>query len=158
MEVHLDLNMTMIRLLDGLKQVEYLKGFGDIYKRLEKRLAPVQLNKEQWKRDKTYLWHKDQIVVPSDRIPALLKWTNDSSGHVAADPEAVHAVVPLPWSDNQLRKTLRPIVDKCACRSCKRADIRDRGLYWTLPSHTVPTVYSMWSTRRCLRSGAMTLP
>ena len=28
MDVHLDLNMTMIRTLDGLEQVEYLKEFG----------------------------------------------------------------------------------------------------------------------------------
>ena len=34
MDVHLDLNMTMIRPLDGLQQAEYLKEFGDIYKRL----------------------------------------------------------------------------------------------------------------------------
>ena len=30
-------------------------------------------------------------------------------------------------------KTLQPIVDKCPCRSCKPGDIRDRGLYSTLP-------------------------
>ena len=42
MDVHLNLNMTMIRPLDGLRQVEYLKEFGDIYKRLEKRLDPSQ--------------------------------------------------------------------------------------------------------------------
>ena len=55
MDVHLDLNMTRIRPPDGLQQVEYLKEFGDIYKRLEKRLEPVLVNKEQWKRVKTYL-------------------------------------------------------------------------------------------------------
>ena len=44
MNVHLDLNMTMIRPLDGLQQVEYLKQFGGIYKRLEKRLEPVLVN------------------------------------------------------------------------------------------------------------------
>ena len=86
MDVHLDLNMTMIRPLDGLPQVEYLKEFGDIYKRLEKRLEPVLVNQEQWKRDKTYLWHEDRIFVPSNRIPALLKWTHESSGHVGANP------------------------------------------------------------------------
>ena len=37
------------------------------------------------------------------------------------------------WTDDQLRKTLQPIVDKCPCRSCKPGDIRDRGLYSTLP-------------------------
>ena len=37
MDLHLDLNMTMIRTLDGLKQVEYLKESGDIYNRLENR-------------------------------------------------------------------------------------------------------------------------
>ena len=36
-------------------------------------------------------------------------------------------------TDDQLRKTLQPIVDKCPCRSCKPGDIRDRGLYSTLP-------------------------
>ena len=82
MDVHLDLNMTMIRPLDGLQQVQYLKELGDIYKRLEKRLEPALVNQEQWKQDKTYLWHEDRIVVPSDRIPALLKWTHESSGHV----------------------------------------------------------------------------
>ena len=63
MDVYLDLNMTMIRPLDGLQQVDYLKEFGD----------------------------------------------------------------------DQLRKTLQPIVDKCPCRSCKSGDIRERGLYLTLP-------------------------
>ena len=44
MDVHLDLNMTMIRPLDGLQQAVYLKEFGDIYKRLEKRLEPLLVN------------------------------------------------------------------------------------------------------------------
>ena len=85
MDVHLDLNMTMIRPLDGLQQAEYLKEFGDIYKRLEKRLEPLLVNQEQWKRDRSYLWHEDCIVVPSDRVPALLEWTHESSSHVGAD-------------------------------------------------------------------------
>ena len=85
MDVHLDLNMTMKRPLDGLQQSEYLKEFGDIYRHLEKRLEPLLVNQEQWKRDKSYLWHEDRIVVPSDRVPALLKWTHESSGHVGAD-------------------------------------------------------------------------
>ena len=79
MDVHLHLNMTMTRLLDGLRQVEYLKEFEDIYKCLEKRLEPVLVNQEKWKRDKTYLWHEGPIVVPSDRILALLKWTHEFS-------------------------------------------------------------------------------
>ena len=37
------------------------------------------------------------------------------------------------WTDDQLQKTLQPIVDKCPCRSCKPGDIRDRGLFSTLP-------------------------
>ena len=135
MGVHLDLSMTMIRPLDGLKQVEYLEEFEDIYKRLEKRLEPVLVNHEQWKRDKTYLWHEHQIVMPSNRIPALLKWTHESCGHVGADctlklfKQWFHST----WSDDQLRKTLQPIVDKCPCRSCKPKDIRDRDLYSNLP-------------------------
>ena len=59
MDVHLDLNMTMIRPLDGLKQVEYLKELQDIYRCLEKPLEPVPVNQEQWKRDETCLWHED---------------------------------------------------------------------------------------------------
>ena len=135
MDVHLDLNMTMIRPLDGPQQSEYLKEFGDIYKRLEKRLEPLLVNQDQWKRDKSYLWHEKRIVVPSDRVPALLKWTHESSGHVDADrtlrlfKQWFHTT----WTDDQLRKTLQPIVDKCPCRSCKPGDIRDRGLYSTLP-------------------------
>ena len=85
MDVHLDLNMTMIRPLDGLQQVQYLKEFEDIYERLQKRLEPALVNQGQWKRGKTYLRNEDRIVVPSDRIPALLKWTHDSSGHVGAN-------------------------------------------------------------------------
>ena len=129
------LGMTMNRPLDGLRQVEYLKEFGDIYKRPEKHLEPVLVNKEQWKRDKTYLWHEDRIVLPSNRIPALLKWTHDSSGLVVANStlrpfmQWFHST----WTDDQLRKTLQPIVDKCPCRSCRPGDIRDRGLYSTLP-------------------------
>ena len=66
-------------------------------------------------------------MVPSDRVPALLKWTHESSGHVDADctlglfQQWFHTT----WTDDQLRKTLQPIVDKCPCRSCKPADIRD---------------------------------
>ena len=117
MDVHLDLNMTMIRPLDGLQQVEYLKEFGDIYKRLEKRLEPALVSQEQWKRDKTYLWHGDRIAVPSNRIPALLQWTHESSGHVGANrtlkllKQWFHST----WSDDQLRKALQPVVDKCLC-------------------------------------------
>ena len=40
-DVHLDLNMTMIRPPGGLQQVEYLQEFGNIYKRLEKGLESV---------------------------------------------------------------------------------------------------------------------
>ena len=131
MDVHLDLNMTMIQTLDGLKQVEHLKEFEDIYKRLEKRLEPVLVNQEQWKRDKTYLSHEERIVVPSDRIPALLKWTHESSGHVGADRtlRLFKQWFHFTWSDDQLRKTLQPIMDKCWCRSCKPGDIRDIPLY-----------------------------
>ena len=64
MDVHLDVNMTMICPLDGLQQSEYLKEVGDIYKRLEKRLELLLVNQDQWKRDKSYLWHEDRIVVP----------------------------------------------------------------------------------------------
>ena len=145
-DVHLDRNMTMIRPLYGLQQVEYLKEFGDIYKRLEKRLEPALVIQEQWKRDRTYLWHEDQIVVPSDRIPALLKWAHNSSGHVGANrtlklfKQWFHSM----WMDDQLRKTLQPIVDKCPCRSCKPGDIRDRGLPSTLPTpHCANSVLCM---------------
>ena len=146
MDVNLDLNMTMIRPRDGLRQMEYLKEVRDIYKRLEKRLEPVLVNQEQWKRDKTYLWHEDRIVVPSDRIPALLKWAHESSGHVGADRtlRLFKQWFPSMWTDDQLRKTLQPIVDKCPCRSFKPGDI-DAGtevsilLSLTL---TVPTVFS----------------
>ena len=135
MDVHLDLNMTMICPLDGIQQAEYLKGFGDIYKRLEKRLEPLLVNQEQWKRDKSYLWHEDRIVVPSDRVPALPKWTHESSGHVGADRtlRLLKQWFHTTCTDDHVRKTLQPIAEKCPCRSCKPGDIRDRGLYSALP-------------------------
>ena len=113
MGVHLDVNMTTIRPLGGLQQVEHLKEFRDIYKRLEKRREPILVNQEQWKRDKTSPRHEDRIVVPSHRIPALLKWTHESSGHVGADRtlKLFKKWFPSTWSDDQLRKTLQPIVD-----------------------------------------------
>ena len=140
MDVHLDFNMTMISPLDGLQQVEYLKEFRDIYKRVEKRLEPALVNQEQWKRDKIYLWHEDQIVVPSNLIPALLKWTNELSGHVGANrtlklfKQWFHST----WTDDHLRKALQPIVDKCPCRSCKPGDIRDRGPHMILRCRQIP--------------------
>ena len=159
MDVHPALNMTMIRPLDGLQQAEDLKEFGDIYKRVEKRLEPLLVDQEQWKRDKSYHWHEDRSVVPSDRVPALLKWTHESS-HVGADrtlrlfKQWLHTT----WTDDQHQKALQPSVDKCPCRSCKPGDIRDRGLYSTLPIPHCATVFSTWTTPRCLSSGAMTLP
>ena len=74
-------------------------------------------------------------MVPSDRVPALLKWTHESSGHMGADrtlrlfKQWFHTT----WTDDQLRNTLQPFLGKCPCRSCKPGDIRDRGLYSTLP-------------------------
>ena len=35
-------------------------------------------------------------------------------------------------SDDQLGKSLKPIVNQGLCRSCKPGDVRDRGLYSTL--------------------------
>ena len=85
--------------------------------------------------DKTYLWHKERIIVPSDRIPAFPNWTHESTGHVGADPtlRLFKLWFHCTWSDDQLRKTLQPTVDKWPCGSCKPGDIRDRGLYSTLP-------------------------
>ena len=73
--------------------------------------------------------------MPSDRIPALLKWTHESRGHLGANrtlrpfKQWFHPT----WKDDQLRKTLQPIADKCPCRSCKPGDIMDTGLHSTLP-------------------------
>ena len=98
--------------------------------------------------------------MPSDRIRALLKWTHESSGHAGANrtlkllKQWFHST----WTDNQLRKTLQPIVDKCSCWSCNPGDIRDRGLYSTLPiCHSANSVLYVDYTR-CLSSGATTLP
>ena len=134
MDVHLDVSMAMISPLDGLEQVEYLKEFGDIYKRLVKRPEAVLVNQEQCKRHKTYLWHEHRIVVCSDRIPALLKWTHESSGPVPADPtlKLLKKWFHCTWNDNEPQKALGPIVDKCLCKSCNPGDIRDRSLYSTL--------------------------
>ena len=143
MDVHLDLNMTMIRPLDGLQQSEYLKEFGDIYKRLVKRLEPLLVNEDQWKRDNSYLWHEDRIVVPDDRVPALLKWTHESSSHVGAD-----------------RADLRGLTTNCGKPSSlswtsARAGPANKGISGTevstrpCPSLTVLTVFYMWTTRRC---------
>ena len=160
MDVHLDLNMTMIRPVDGLKQVEYLKEFGDIYQLLEKRLEPVLVNQEQWKREKTYLRHEDQIVVPSDRIPALLKWTHESSGHVGADhtlrlsQQWFHST----WSNDKLHKTLHP---SWTSAPVGPANLGISGTEVSIRpslSPTVPTVFFTWTTQRCLSSGAMFLP
>ena len=74
-------------------------------------------------------------MVPSDRVPALLRRNHESSGHAGADRtlSLLKQWFHTTWTDDQLRKTLQPIVDKCPCRSCKPGDIRDRGLYSTLP-------------------------
>ena len=97
-----------------------LKESEDISERLEKRLEPVLVSQEQRKREKTYLWHEDGIIVPSDSISALLKWTHEGSGHFGVDrtlkpfKKWFHST----WSDDQLRKTLQPIVVLCPCWSC----------------------------------------
>ena len=160
MDVHLELNRTMIRPPDGVRQVEYLKEFGDIYQRLEKRLEPVKVNQEQWKRDKTYLWHEDQIVVPRDRIPALLKWTHESSGHVGPA---------VPWGFSSSGSTLRGLMTSCGKPSSLSptsarvgpVNLGISGIEVSIRlylSPTGPTVFSTCTTPRRLSSGAMTLP
>ena len=73
--------------------------------------------------------------MPSNRIPELLKWTHESSGHMGASCTLgpFKQWFNSTWTDDQLRKALQPIVEKCPRRSCKPGDIRDRGLYSTLP-------------------------
>ena len=72
--------------------------------------------------------------MPSNQIPALLKWTQESSGHLGANhtlrllKQWFHST----WTDDQLRKDLQPIVDKYPCRSCKPGDIGYRGLHSTV--------------------------
>ena len=75
------------------------------------------------------------MVVPSNCIPGILKWTQESSGHVRADRtlKLFKKWFDSTWSDDQLRKTLQPIVDEVSCRSYKPGDIRDRGLHLNLP-------------------------
>ena len=97
--------------------------------------------------------------MPCDRIPAFLKRTHESSGQVGANhtlklfKQWFHST----WTDDPLRKTRQPIVDKCPCRSCKPGDIRDRGLYSTIPiPHCANSVLYV-DSRRCLSSRAMTL-
>ena len=74
-------------------------------------------------------------MVPSNRIPALLKVTHESSGHVRADStlKLFKKWLQSTWSDDELRKSLQSIVDKFPCRSCEPGDISDRGLHSTLP-------------------------
>ena len=102
---------------------------------IEAHMDNVLVNVEQWKRDKIYFWHEDRIVVRSNRIAALLEWTHESSGHGGADCtlRLFKQWFRSTWTDDQLRKLLPPIVDKCPCRFCNPEDIRDRGLYSTLP-------------------------
>ena len=160
MDVHLELNRTIIRRLDGLQQVKYLKKFVDIYQRLGNCLEPVRVNQKQWKGDKTYLWHEDWIVVPSNRILALLNWTHESSGHVGADRtlKLFKKWFHFTWSIYQLGKPSSP------SWTSARAGPVNVGISGTevstkpFPSHIVPNVYSMWPTRRCRSLGAMTSP
>ena len=149
MDIHLDLNMTMIGPLDGHQQSEYLGEFRDISKR-----------QDQWKRDKSYLWHEDRIVVPSDRVAALLKWTHESSGHVGADHtlRLFKQWFLTTWTDDQLRKALQPIRNKCPCRSCNQGISGTEVSTRPCPSLTVLTVFPTWTTRRCRSLGAMTSP
>ena len=73
--------------------------------------------------------------MPRDRILALLKWTHESSGHMGANRtlRLITQWFQSTWTDDQLRKTLQPILDKCPCPSYKPGDIRDRGIDLTLP-------------------------
>ena len=160
MDVLLDLNLTMIRPLDGLEQAEYLKEFGDIYKLLEKRLEPLLVNQEQWKRDKSYLWHEDRIVVPSERVPALLKRTHECRGHVGADRtlSLVKQWFHTTWTDDQLRRpsslswTSAPVGPANLGISATEVSTRP------CPSPTVLTVFSTWTIQGCRSLGAMTSP
>ena len=69
--------------------------------------------------------------MASYRIPALLRWIHESSGHVEADHtlKLFKKWFHCTWSDDQLQRALQPFVDKC-----KQGDIRDKGrFFWTLP-------------------------
>ena len=140
--------------------MEYLKEFGDIYKRPEKRLEPVLVNQEQWRRDKTYLWHEDRIVLPSDRIRR--------SSSATMSPVVMWGPA-VPWGFSSSVSTLRGLMTSCGKPSSlswtsARVGPVNLGISGTEVSNrlslspTVPTVFSTWSTPRCLSSGGMILP
>ena len=84
------------------------------------------------------------MVVPIDRVPALLKWTHESSGHVGADhtlrlfKQWFHTT----WSDDQLRKTLQPIVDSANVGPANLGTSGTRVCPQPCPSLPVLTVFS----------------
>ena len=98
--------------------------------------------------------------MPSDRVPALLKWTCWSSGQVGTDRtlKLFKKWFQSTWSDDQLRKILQPIVDKCPCRSCKPGDVRDRGLYSTFPIPHCANIVRYVDYTEIPKVGAMTSP
>ena len=50
LDIQLDMSMTQIRPLDGLCHSEYLAEFGDVFKRLNKRLEPLWSTKTNGRR------------------------------------------------------------------------------------------------------------
>ena len=126
---------TMIQGLYGLQQVVDLNEFKDICKHLAKHLEPFLVNHDRRKRNKNYRSHEGRIVLSTKQMTALPKWTHESSGHVVADSmlKQFNKWLHTTRTDEKLGRTLQPIVERSPCRSWNPGDLRDRGLYSTLP-------------------------
>ena len=85
MDVHLPLNMTMIRPRDSVRQGECVNECVDIYKRLEKHLQRVLVDYKHCNQDKIFLWHEDRIIARTEWILAPLKGSHGASCHFGAD-------------------------------------------------------------------------
>ena len=81
----------------------------------------------------------------SDRIPAFLKWTHESSGHAGANAtlKLFKQWFHYTWTEDQLQKTLQPIMDKCPYRSCKTWGYQGQGSLLDSPCPALRQQYSL---------------
>ena len=76
MDVHLDLGMQrLLELLQDLKFERYGKECSHVLSKVQAQLEPVIIGKEQWTKDKRYMYYEDRIILPKDRVPSVMKWS-----------------------------------------------------------------------------------
>ena len=143
MDIHLDLSMSKVELLDSIRRKDYEEEYPKVMEALKTR-DWIILEGAMWSiSSKGLLRRETQTCLPKSKVVPALQWRHTRNGHQGPDQwfwdftKYFHTV----QEDKNVKGTIRELYDECReCIMSKRNRPSDRGLVGALPiPHMVNT-------------------